>query len=39
MPIIIFLLLLQLLFFLGIIDVHPDVLGQNERIKSIHDNR
>ena len=23
----------------GIIAVHPDVLGQNERIKSTHDNR
>jgi hypothetical protein len=31
--------LCNLLKFSGIIAVHPDVLGQNDRIKSTHDNR
>jgi hypothetical protein len=31
--------LCNLFQFSGIIAVHPDVLGQNDRIKSTHDNR
>ena len=27
------------IYYPGIIAVHPDVLGQNERIKSTYDNR